>query len=94
MLTAKEMLSTLGYPCRPVTANQLQTDPCIAPRFVSKQGKFQCCPRFCPALAKDVRRLESSQASNAALAKMAGNGMCLLPAGFAALVTLVRLSDK
>ena len=28
MITAKEMLSTLGYPCRPQTANQLQTVTC------------------------------------------------------------------
>ena len=26
MLTAKELLATLGYPCRPATANQLQTE--------------------------------------------------------------------
>ena len=29
--TGKEMLSSLGYPCRPQTANALGTDPCLWP---------------------------------------------------------------
>lgn len=43
---------------------------------------------------KDVRMLESSDASNAALSKMAGNGMHLPSAGFVALVALLCLTDN
>ena len=44
--------------------------------------------------SEDVRKLDAPSASNAALGRMAGNGMHLASAAFTALVSMICLTDK
>lgn len=98
------MLATLGYPCRPRMANQLQTETqsifCrnqtnilffLGRPWYCSYGPGVVIPQIaCHGSSKDVRTLDVSEA---ALSKAAGNGMHLPSAGFVALVAMLCLTD-
>ena len=97
-----EQLASLGYPCLPAVAKAAHVDS--QPNYTQPHGQTFSVSTFLPVLAapcnekhiiilpKDLIDLNSY--SNAAVRKMAGNGMNLCQAGFVLLMCILCVQDK